>query len=58
MKTLSEFKKELQGEQLEHLTHLYPHSLEPWKRNARKHSKKQLKQIAESIRTFGFTTLS
>lgn len=30
-------------------------SLRPWAKNARTHSKKQLKQIAESIRTFGFT---
>jgi ParB-like chromosome segregation protein Spo0J len=26
-----------------------------WERNARTHSKKQLKQIATSIETFGFT---
>lgn len=30
-------------------------TLRPWAKNARTHSKKQLKQIAESIRTFGFT---
>ena len=30
-------------------------SLTPWARNARTHSKKQLRQIAESIQTFGFT---
>ncbi len=30
-------------------------SLKPRNRNARTHSKKQLRQIAESIRTFGFT---
>jgi DNA modification methylase len=29
--------------------------LTPWKRNARTHSKKQLRQIADSIETFGFT---
>ncbi len=29
--------------------------LKPWARNARTHSKKQLRQIGESIRTFGFT---
>ncbi|MFZ1726633.1 MAG: DNA methyltransferase [Albidovulum sp.] len=29
--------------------------LTPWARNARTHSKKQLRQIGESIRTFGFT---
>jgi DNA modification methylase len=32
-----------------------PGDLRPWGRNARTHSKKQVKQIAESIRTFGFT---
>jgi len=30
-------------------------SLTPWARNARIHSKKQVRQIAESIETFGFT---
>lgn len=30
-------------------------NLTPWARNARTHSKKQLRQLAESIRTFGFT---
>ncbi|MEM0950329.1 MAG: DNA methyltransferase [Pseudomonadota bacterium] len=29
--------------------------LEPWARNARTHSKKQLRQIADSIKQFGFT---
>ena len=29
-------------------------SLKPWARNARTHSKKQIKQIAESIKQFGF----
>jgi DNA modification methylase len=29
--------------------------LRPWPRNARTHSRKQIKQIAESIRRFGFT---
>ena len=33
---------------------LDPRNLKPWKRNARKHSKKQLAQIAESIEAFGF----
>ena len=37
------------------IEHLAPRDLRPWARNARTHSKKQLKQIAESIRTFGFT---
>ncbi|WP_188544027.1 site-specific DNA-methyltransferase [Aquisalinus luteolus] len=30
-------------------------SLKPWQRNARTHSKKQIKQLADSIREFGFT---
>lgn len=30
-------------------------ALTPWKRNARTHSKKQVRQIADSIKTFGFT---
>ena len=30
--------------------------LTPWARNARTHSKKQIRQIAASIRQFGFTT--
>lgn len=30
-------------------------SLHPWKRNARTHSKKQIRQIADSIKRFGFT---
>ena len=34
---------------------LAPDELRPWARNARSHSKKQIKQIADSIRTFGFT---
>ena len=30
-------------------------ALAPWARNARTHSKKQIRQIADSIRRFGFT---
>ncbi len=30
-------------------------ALRPWARNARTHSKKQINQLAESMRTFGFT---
>jgi DNA modification methylase len=37
------------------LLHLEPDVLRPWARNARTHSKKQLRQISDSIRTFGFT---
>jgi ParB-like chromosome segregation protein Spo0J len=32
-----------------------PQSLMPWQRNARTHSKKQLQELAASIRRFGFT---
>ena len=38
-----------------HIEHLDPGSLRPWASNARTHSKKQLRQIAASIETFGFT---
>lgn len=37
------------------LEHLKPTALNPWANNARTHSKKQLKQIADSIQQFGFT---
>lgn len=37
------------------IEHLPPGALMPWTNNARTHSKKQVRQIAESIRTFGFT---
>lgn len=37
------------------LKHLAPETLRPWPGNARTHSKKQVRQIADSIRTFGFT---
>ena len=37
------------------LRHLPPDALRPWARNARTHSKKQVRQIADSIETFGFT---
>jgi ParB-like chromosome segregation protein Spo0J len=30
-------------------------ALKPWPRNARTHSKKQIRQIADSILQFGFT---
>ena len=39
----------------DHLDHIPPDRLKPWPGNARTHSKKQLRQIADSIRTFGFT---
>lgn len=35
---------------------LAPGALRPWARNARTHSDRQIRQIAESIRTFGFTS--
>jgi DNA modification methylase len=37
------------------IEHLAIGSLKPWARNARTHSKKQIRQIAESIQMFGFT---
>src|SRR5215212_9000768 len=37
------------------IENLCPGSLRPYPRNARTHSKKQVRQIAESIRRFGFT---
>jgi DNA modification methylase len=37
------------------LQHIDPNELRPWVRNARTHSKKQVRQIAESITEFGFT---
>jgi DNA modification methylase len=37
------------------IEYLTPISLKPWARNARTHSKKQIRQLAESIREFGFT---
>ena len=36
------------------IEHLQLAELKPWEKNARTHSKKQIKQIAESIKTFGF----
>jgi hypothetical protein len=33
-------------------------SLKPWPRNARTHTKRQIRQISESIRVFGFTNPS
>ena len=37
------------------IENLCPGSLRPYPRNARTHSKKQVRQVAESIRRFGFT---
>lgn len=34
---------------------LEPNQLKPYAKNARTHSRKQLRQIADSIRQFGFT---
>lgn len=39
----------------ERLEHVALSALKPWARNARTHSKKQIRQIADSIETFGFT---
>src|SRR4051794_22678349 len=33
-----------------------PARLRPWARNARTHSRKQIRQVADSIQTFGFTS--
>lgn len=38
------------------IDHIPIGALRPWARNARTHSKKQIRQLAESIRTFGFTS--
>ncbi|MCF1710354.1 site-specific DNA-methyltransferase [Tabrizicola sp. J26] len=38
-----------------HIEQIPPGNLRPWERNARTHSARQLKQIARSIETFGFT---
>jgi DNA modification methylase len=37
------------------IEYLTPEELQPQRRNARTHTKKQIRQIADSIRTFGFT---
>lgn len=37
------------------IEHIAIRDLKPWSRNARTHSKKQVRQIADSIETFGFT---
>lgn len=37
------------------IEHMSISALKPWTKNARTHSKKQIAQIGESIRTFGFT---
>ena len=37
------------------IAHITIGDLSPWARNARTHSKKQIKQIATSIERFGFT---
>jgi DNA modification methylase len=42
----------MMSDRLEYLTTA---SLRPWSRNARTHSKKQVRQIADSIERFGFT---
>lgn len=36
------------------IEYLAPGDLAAYSRNARKHSKKQIRQVAESIRAFGF----
>lgn len=44
--------KKIKGGDL--IRHIAPDQLRPWARNARTHSRKQLRQIADSIETFGF----
>ena len=39
----------------QNITYLAIRDLSPWANNARTHSKKQIRQIADSIETFGFT---
>ena len=39
----------------QHIEHIDPVLLRPWAKNARTHSRKQKRQIADSIRTVGFT---
>lgn len=39
----------------QNIEQIAPGDLTPWAKNARTHSKKQVKQIADSIETFGFT---
>ncbi len=36
------------------IEHLEIKTLKPWEKNVRTHSKKQIRQIADSIKTFGF----
>jgi len=43
------------GSTSETVEQIAPDRLRPWARNARTHSAKQLRQIADSIRAFGFT---
>ena len=38
-----------------HIDYLYTSALTPYARNARTHSRKQIRQIADSIKQFGFT---
>lgn len=38
-----------------HINYVPPAQLKPYERNARTHSKKQVRQIADSIKEFGFT---
>ncbi len=38
-----------------HIEYIAPGDLRPYAKNARRHSKKQIRQIADSIKTFGWT---
>src|SRR5207244_3871961 len=37
------------------IEYISPRKIQPYPRNARQHSKKQIEQVAESIKRFGFT---
>jgi hypothetical protein len=41
---------------LPNIEYLPPQELKPWPGNSRKHSRKQIRQLIDSIRRFGFTT--
>jgi ParB-like chromosome segregation protein Spo0J len=41
---------------LPNIEYLPPQDLKPWPGNARKHSRKQIRQLIESILRFGFTS--
>lgn len=44
-----------EGMTIDKIEQIAPGVLNPWARNARTHSRQQIRQIADSIETFGFT---